>query len=494
MVFRCVRYCLLALLVSWSALVTAAPNWSEEQQQLFGQSLTDFSRAAGTLGYLYGMPVFELAVLEYRQTNGLAKDNNAPHAVFGYFNGGRVSSHETTWITVANPNVLMASAWVYLKGHPYVIYVPPLDEIWYSVQFENAFGVNDAYLSSRTIGQQGGYYLVTDHAWQGALPAGIAGQVRVTTPTAWILTRIAATKADERERHLKYERHFKLIPLDRYLRDPSRAQDYVPVPPTDTPPPIAADTAMRDTVDFFRILNHHLRQLDIPVEEEGLMAMFDAAGFGPHVHFDAQKLPSQMLAGLAQAARDGFRYVDTMRAAPMKPDAGGWSWPPMNMGQFGRDYLLRAIAVYGGAGGNIPAESMYPNAFSDAEGRLLSGDHDYTITFPRDGMPPAQSFWSITLMDASTRFMIDNPIHRNFIGSTTDGLQYNADGSLTIFISALEPADPALRANWLPSAPGIRLQLVMRIYRPTPEALAGKYSAPPILRRPRGTATLPAGN
>ena len=485
MVFYVLRRFLLTLLLSWPVLAMTAPNWSEEQQQFFGRSLSDFSRAAGMLGYLYGMPVFELAVLEYTQTKGLAKDNNAPHAVFSYFNGGHVSSHETTWITVANPNVLMASAWVYLKGHPYIIYVPPLDDIWYSVQFENAFGVNDAYLSSRTIGQNGGYYLVTDRPWPEPLPPGVLGQVQVTTPTAWIVTRIAATKANERERHLKYERRFKLIPLSVYLHDPSRALDYIPTPPTDTPPPIAADTAMRDTVDFFRILNHHLRQFDLPAEEQGLMAMFDAAGFGPHVRFDPEKLPPQILAGLAQAARDGFRYVDTMRAAPMKSDAGGWSWPPMNMGSFGRDYLLRAIAVYGGAGGNIPAESMYPNAFSDAEGRLLTGDYDYTITFPKGDMPPALAFWSITLMDANTRLMIDNPIHRNFIGSTTEGLRYNADGSLTIVISAKEPADPILRSNWLPSARGIRLQLVMRIYRPTADALAGKYSAPPILRQPR---------
>ena len=154
----------------------------------------------------------------------------------------------------------------------------------------------------------------------------------------------------------------------------------------------------------------------------------------------------------------------------------------MNLGTFGENYILRALSVYGGLGANIPAEALYPNAFSDAEGRLLTGDHDYTITFANGGTPPGLAFWSITLMDAKTRFMVDNPIHRHHVGSTTRGLTYNPDGSLTIYISAREPANPVHRANWLPSVPGISLQLVMRLYQPSQEALDGKYVVPPVVR------------
>ena len=143
---------------------------------------------------------------------------------------------------------------------------------------------------------------------------------------------------------------------------------------------------------------------------------------------------------------------------------------------------MRALSVFGGLGANIPEEAVYPNAYSDSEGHLLSGDHEYTITFPKGQTPPAQAFWSITLMDSTTHFMVDNPIHRNHIGSNTRGLRDNPDGSLTIVVSPTEPGDPVLRANWLPSRQGMGIHLIMRIYQPRQVAIDGQYMPPPILR------------
>lgn len=473
---------LLILLASWTAGAAAEDAWSKEQQAAFGQSVTDFARSAGLLGYLYGMPLFEFSVAELRQTRGIAKDNSAPHGQFGYFNGGHLSDHTTTWFAVPNPDVLYASAWLYLKGQPYVIHVPPMDDIWYSVQFENYFSVDEAYLSTRTIGQKGGDFLITDQEWQPPLPPGLAGHVRISTPRVWILTRIAATRDNEKERHLRYERRFQLLPLADYLKSPATAWDRPSPTQANLPTLPEADYAMRETLDFFRIVNHHLRQTDIPAADQGLMAMFDAAGFGPRVVFDPAKLTPQVRAGLEQAVKEGYRYVDTMRAAPMSNDGSGWSVAPRGLGTFGQNYIMRALSVYGGLGANIPEEAIYPNAYSDSQGRLLTGDHDYTITFPAGQTPPGIAFWSITLMDVKTRFMVDNPIHRNHVGSTTKGLQTNADGSLTIYLSAKEPKDPVHRANWLPSLPGIGIQLVMRIYQPTEAALAGAYKPPAVLR------------
>ena len=483
------RYAVMVACLCTAAVAECAETgWSREQQQHFGQSVTDLSRSVGTLGYLYGMTFFEFAVAEGRQVRGIARDNSAPHGVFSYFNGGRLSDHTTTWFGVPNPDVLYSSAWVYLKGHPYVIYVPPMDGIWYSVQFENYYTVNEGYLSSRTIGHRGGYYLVTYGDWKEPLPPGIQGRIRLTTPTTWILTRIEATHDNERERHLDYERKFRLIDLETYLKDPTRAKDLPQKPQENVPPVPEASYDIRETIDYFRIVNHYLREIDAPPEDKGLLALFDAAGFGPNVVFDAQKLPAQARAGLEQSVRDGFRLLDTMRARPIVPIGGGWSTAPRHIGTFGQDYVLRALCVFGGLGANIPEEAVYPNAYSDSEGRLLSGDHDYSITFAKDQLPPTLAFWSITLMDSTTHFMVDNPIHRNHIGSNTKGLRYDADGSLTIYVAAQEPSDPVLRANWLPSLPGMGIHLMMRIYEPTQEVLDGRYRPPAVVRVADGVA------
>lgn len=473
---------LLALLLLTGPARAADPGWSAEQQQHFGRAATDLSRSVGMLGYLYGMPFFELAVAEMRQVKGIAKDNSAPHGMFGYFNGGRLSDHTTTWFGVPNPDVLYASAWLYLKDSPHVLYIPPMDGIWYSVQFQNYLTVDEAYLGSRTIGQKGGHYLVTYGDWTQPLPPGIQGHVRLSTPTTWILTRIEATRDNERERHERYERQFRLIDLATYLKDPARARQLPQTPQKGVPPIVEASYDTRETIDFFKVVNHHLRQNDAAKEDKGLMALFDAAGFGPSVVFDAQKLPRPMVAGLEQSIKDGFNFLHTMRARPMSGHSGGWSTAPRHLGTFGQDYVLRALAAFGGLGANIPEEAVYPNAYSDSEGRLLNGDHDYTITFPKGQTPPAQAFWSVTLMDSTTHFMVDNAIHRHHIGSNTQGLANNADGSLTIVVSATAPQDPVLRANWLPSLKGMGIHLIMRIYQPQPIAVEGKYVPPPVVR------------
>ena len=381
-----------------------------------------------------------------------------------------------------NPDVLYSSAWVYLKDHPYVIYIPPMDGIWYSVQFENYYSADDAYLSTRTIGDRGGYYLVTYKDWDQPLPPGIQGHVRVETPTTWILIRIEATRDNERERHVEYERKFRLIALERYLEDPAGAKDLPQTPQKGVPPVAEASYGIRETLDYFKVVNHYLREIEAPPGDAGLLALFDAAGFGPNVVFDPQKLPQQVRDGLEQAIRDGFHYLDTMRARPMSAGTGGWGVAPKHIGTFGNDYALRALCVFGGLGANIPEEAVYPNAYSDSQGRLLNGNFDYTITFPKGQLPPAQAFWSITLMDSTTHFMVDNAIHRHHVGSNTKGLRYNRDGSLTILVSSRRPSDPVLRANWLPSLPGMGIHLIMRIYQPTKDAVDGKYSPPPVVR------------
>jgi hypothetical protein len=42
---------------------------------------------------------------------------------------------------------------------------------------------------------------------------------------------------------------------------------------------------------------------------------------------------------------------------------------------------------------------------------------------------------------------IVNPIHRTSIGDRTEGLVYNADGLLDIYIQHDQPDDPTQRAN-----------------------------------------------
>ncbi|MFD0561175.1 DUF1214 domain-containing protein [Kitasatospora saccharophila] len=121
---------------------------------------------------------------------------------------------------------------------------------------------------------------------------------------------------------------------------------------------------------------------------------------------------------------------------------------------------------------------MYPVLATDADGEPVTGEHDYLLHFPADGLPPVDAFWSLTMYDAEG-FQVANGIDRFALGDR-DPLVYGADGSLDLLISHRDPG-PDKRANWLPAPTG-PLGLTLRLYAPRPAALNGRW-APPAVRR-----------
>jgi len=136
-----------------------------------------------------------------------------------------------------------------------------------------------------------------------------------------------------------------------------------------------------------------------------------------------------------------------------------------------------------GWGGNDVFEAIYPIAREDAAGEPLDGAHRYQITFTSP--PPAKAFWSVTMYDTSydgtAGYLVENPINRYLINSTTAGLVYVDDGTLTITIQREQPQDTAEKANWLPALER-PFYLVMRIYWPEQAALEGAWNPPPVVR------------
>lgn len=62
------------------------------------------------------------------------------------------------------------------------------------------------------------------------------------------------------------------------------------------------------------------------------------------------------------------------------------------------------------------------------------------------------------------------------IGSTTDGIRYDPDGSITVLLRHGRPQDTA---NWLP-APDAIFNLTLRRYRPEMPVLSGQYRLPAV--------------
>jgi len=104
---------------------------------------------------------------------------------------------------------------------------------------------------------------------------------------------------------------------------------------------------------------------------------------------------------------------------------------------------------------------------------------DYTLTFAPGQLPPVDAFWSVTMYDGKTRFLVDNPLNRYLINSTMlPMLKKNADGGITLYLQHASPG-AGLESNWLP-APNGPMGVVMRLYLPKPSVLDGQWVQPKI--------------
>ena len=131
-----------------------------------------------------------------------------------------------------------------------------------------------------------------------------------------------------------------------------------------------------------------------------------------------------------------------------------------------------------GLGANTPEESLYPTTFVDGQDRPLTGQFNYVLRFQQT--PPVEAFWSVTMYDAKSQMLVENPIQRYSIGDRTQGLKFDEDGSLTLYIQHESPGKEK-ESNWLP-APADAFTLTLRAYDPKPELLEGKYVVPPVER------------
>jgi hypothetical protein len=157
----------------------------------------------------------------------------------------------------------------------------------------------------------------------------------------------------------------------------------------------------------------------------------------------------------------------------------GWWLVNLDIGNFGTDYVLRAAVAKFGLGANSPVEAVYPSTFTDNQGQKLTGAHNYLIYFDKGQTPPVNAFWSITLYNNKS-YLAENPINRYSISQNTEGLKYNPDGSLDIYIQHANPGTEK-ESNWLP-APGGEFNLVLREYNPQDAILKGEYQITPVQR------------
>jgi hypothetical protein len=431
------------------------------------------TKAIAEDGFIYGLPI----VMNYAVMYAYAIDKGSPEfkAPFNQIkNEARVFTYKDTAIVTPNSDTPYSFAWLDLRAEPIVLSVPAVEKgRYYAVQLEDGNTFNYGYIGSRATGNEAGDYLVAGPDWKGETPPGIRKVFRSTTQFSVAGYRTQLFGPEDMPNVVKVQSGYKVEPLSAFLKQPAP-----PAAPTINFPKINKELAK---TGFFDYLDFSLQFAPARPEEKEIREKLARLGIGAGKTFDFKALSPEQKAAVVEGVKAGEEKIKQYLLAGEKV-INGWKIGAYfgDRDFFHGNWLLRAAGAQAGIYGNDAIEATYPMTKTLADGEPLDGSkYNYTLTFPDGQLPPVNAFWSVTMYDGRSQFLIKNPINRYLINSPMlPKMKKNADGSLTLYIQKDSPGKDK-ESNWLP-APNDLIYLVMRLYWP-------KEKPPSILPPGEGT-------
>ncbi len=378
---------------------------------------------------------------------------------------------------VVRPNfdTLYSAAWLDLTKEPMIVSAPDTDGRYYMLPMLDMWSDVFAVPGKRTTGTKAQSYAVVPQGWRGELPQGV-GRIDSPTPHVWIIGRTQTDGPEDYEAVHKVQDGYMITPLSQWGKKVV-PEPFEPDPTVDMKTPPAEQVTAMSAARYFSY-GAELMKVNPPhVTDWSTLARMERIGIVPGESFDFANASPAVRAGLERAVVDGLQLVrDTVPS--LAPVVNGWQMNTSTMGVYGNFYLKRASVALAGLGANLPEDAIYPMAISDARGKPLEGGKRYILHFSQAELPPVDAFWSVTMYDA-TNYQVPNKLNRFAIGDR-DALEYNADGSLSIYIQHESPGKEK-ESNWLPSPDkGGPLSPNLRLYAPKPQALDGRWLPPAI--------------
>jgi hypothetical protein len=429
-------------------------------------------------GFIYGLPLVMGYTANYEFW--IDKSSSQYKGPMGQlFNERRVFTPKDTAVITPNSDTPYSFVCCDLRAEPWVISVPAVEkERYYSVMLCDLNTFNFGYIGSRATGPEAGDYLVVGPDWKGETPPGIKKVFHSTTQLTLAVFRTQLFTAEDMPNVTKIQDAYQVRPLSAFQKTPAP-----PAAPALDFPKASKELAK---TNFFEYVDWVLGIAPPGPEEKEIRAKLAKIGVGPGKTFNFKDLSLEHKAAVLLGMKEGEKKVEA-KVPLIGKKINGW-----NVGSaFGDrdfykgDWLLRAAAAKAGIYGNNADEAMYPMTRWLPDGEVLDGSkHNYKLTFPAGQLPPVNAFWSVTMYDGKTQFLIENPLNRYLINSPMlSGMKKNDDGSLTLYIQKDNPGADK-EANWLP-APNGPIYMVLRLYWP-------KTDAPSILPPGEGTWAPPA--
>ncbi len=435
--------------------------------------------AAKTLGveaYEYGEPLLDTARIYKSITSVTVPDQfgDAPVNEFSHFQN--LATEKEGCVVAPNADTLYSIAELRMRKRPEVLYVPESDR-FNVAELVSPYTENFANIGTGASG------MLPHGAYVIAGPGQLTGQeeteglkiIHSPYETVWVIGRTLVNSPADLPAARAINDAMKAVPLNKWAKygltyEPPTPKKIVTTPKCGVVP---GTQAGEKPLKYFAALGKALAEDPPPAADAPLLKELEAVNIGPGKAPTKSNSSKGTIAGLEEAVASGPLHIQGLVKKSFEAGfAAHNGWLVGDIGNYGTDYALRAIADKLGVGALTPNISIYPLALTDRTGaKLNAASTRYVAHFPASDFPvPVLSFWSISMYDTNG-FFVPNSLNRFTLGNRSN-LQFNLDGSLDVYMQTGEPTNEAQRENWLPTPAG-PFQTVMRLYGTEEGDIAG---------------------
>jgi hypothetical protein len=370
-----------------------------------------------------------------------------------------------------NNDTLYTSVYFDLRTEPVIVTIPETSLEYTTLLLDPYGNTIDPQL---TISP--GVYAFTGPGFSGSLPAGVTQvAMPINFPSFYIRTiKYSPSGENLIDQGEAFQKLLKAQPLSKYLSDPAGGAANI-LPDIDSAFPFkqTADGLVANfPVTFLKQLQKAVAAPNTPpltAEQQALSDRFNAM-FG-----NGNVQQSEFSAGARRAHELIVQNYVT------HTDSASWIHFT-NISNWGQNIVDQSSITEFLQLSNGISTAAYYHTFKDQDGAALDGKDPsgYTLTFPAGQLPSAHLFWSLTAYTPDAIELVPNSADKYSVANYLPGLQYNSDGSLTVYMSTRQP-DGAPTTNWLPIPPG-KFNIMLRVYGPYGDVANNTYVPPAITK------------
>ena len=381
-----------------------------------------------------------------------------------------------------NPDALYFMVFFNTKDGPVVLDLPPGGA-------NGSFNANivttwqvpleDAGLLGRDKGA-GAKYLILPPGYTGAKPEGYIA-LQSDTFGGYMLFRanLKSHSDADVQASVAYGKRMKVYPLAQAANPTSTVfTDVKDIP---------FDSTIRYDASFFEHLDRIVQNEPWLDRDRAMIDKLKTLGIEKGKPFNPSEATKTLLTSAVREAEMELEQRYDAGLPPFFTERGRWTYPvppeivkAMSVGFADPDEypidsrgLVYSYAYVGIK--HLGAGQFYSISIRDKDGDTFDGAKTYRLHVPPN--VPVEQYWSVTAYDRQTHALIKD-MPRASRSSQIPELQKNADGSIDIYFGPRAPAGK--EANWVPTDPARRFELMARFYAPKREFFDKVWKLPDV--------------